>query len=313
MAQTILKKVLILVITVALVSFLAFSAFQLIGDPVARMLGAEATKEAVEELREELGFNRPLLTRYFEWAGNFLKGDMGTSYSYRLPVSSMVLPKLGVTVVLTLMAFAITCIASIGIGIYQARKPNSLLEKITTVANEIVMTIPPFFIGILFTVIFGLLLHLFTPGYYISFEESPSGFFAYMFFPALAIALPKTAQAVKMFRSQVLEQMRQDYIRTAYSRGMNRKTALNYHAFHNAIIPVISFLAVSLSEMLASCIIIEQIFSIPGIGRLLLSSIGGRDIPVVLAIVVILVLWVVLVNFIADIIYPLIDPRMKVK
>ena len=310
--KTILKKILILIVTVAIVSLLAFCAFQLIGDPVARMLGSEATPEAIEALREELGFNRPVMVRYLEWAGSFLKGDMGTSYSYKMPVTEMVLPKLLVTVVLTVMAFVITCVVSIVVGIYQVRRENSVFDRVMTVVNQIVMSIPPFFIGILFTVIFGLVFRLFTPGYYISPEESLAGFFGYLFFPALAIAIPKTAQAMKMLRSQTLEQMEQNYVRTAYSRGMNRKTVLNYHALHNAIIPVISFLAVSLSEMLASCIIIEQIFSIPGIGRLLLSSIGNRDIPVVLAVVVILVVWVIVVNFIADIIYPFIDPRIKV-
>lgn len=308
----VLKKFIILLVTAVLVSFLTFCAFQLIGDPAARMLGAEATPEAVAALREQLGFNRPLMTRYFEWAGSFVRGDMGTSYSYNLPVSDMVLPKLGVTVTLTLMAFAMTCIVSISLGIYQIRRENSTFDRVMTVVNQITMSIPPFFIGILLTVIFGLLLRFFTPGYYVAFSESAAGFFGYMIFPALAIAIPKIAQGVKLLRSQALEQMEQNYVRTAYSRGMNRKTVLNYHALHNALIPVISFLAISLSEMLASCIIIEQIFSIPGIGRLLLSSIGNRDFPVVLAIVVILVLWVIIVNFIADVIYPFIDPRMKV-
>ena len=305
------KKLLTLVITVILVSFLAFCAFQIIGDPVTRMLGTEATPEKVEALKEELGFNRPVMTRYFEWAGNFIRGDFGTSYSYKMPVADMVLPKLGVTLCLTLMAFVMTCAVSILLGLYQIRRPDSAIDRVMTVINQVMMSIPPFFIGILFTVVFGLVLHVFTPGYYISFSEDPLGFFGYMFFPSLAIAIPKIAQAIKLFRNQALEERNKDYLRTAYGRGMNSAQALNYHVLHNAIIPVISFFAVSLAEMLASCIIIEQIFSIPGIGRMLLSSIGTRDFPVVLAIVVILVLWVIIVNFLADIIYPLIDPRIK--
>ena len=308
----VLKKLLNLIVTVVIVSFLAFCAFQLIGDPVARMLGSEATPEKIAQLREELGFNRPLMTRYFEWAFNFLRGDMGTSYSYKLPVSEMVLPKLWTTVLLTLMAFVITCAASVSLGVYQVRLKSARVDRFMTVINQIVMSIPPFFIGILFTVLFGLVFHWFTPGYFVPFSESPSGFFGYMFLPALSIAIPKISQSVKMLRSQTGAELEKDYKRTAYSRGMNTRAAVNYHALHNAIIPVISFLAVSLAEMLASCIIIEQIFSIPGIGRLLLSSIGSRDFPVVLAVVVILVIWVIVVNYIADIIYPFIDPRIKV-
>ncbi|MBR0482341.1 MAG: ABC transporter permease [Firmicutes bacterium] len=307
------KRLINLIFTVLIVSFLAFCAFQIIGDPVARMLGSEATPEMVEQLKEELGFNRPLMTRYLEWAGNFLKGDMGMSYSYKMPVSEMVLPKLGTTVALTLMAFLMTCVLSISIGLYQVRLKSPRIDRIMTVVNQLVMSIPPFFIGILFTCIFGLVFRWFTPGYFISFRDDPLGFFGYLFLPALSIAIPKISQAVKMLRSQTGAELEKDYIRTAYSRGMNTGAAVNRHALHNAIIPVISFLAVSLAEMLASCIIIEQIFSIPGIGRLLLSSIGSRDFTVVLAIVVILVIWVILVNWAADIIYPLIDPRIKVK
>ena len=307
------KKLINLIITVIIVSFLAFCAFQIIGDPIARMLGSEATPEKIAQLREELGFNRPVLTRYLEWAGNFLKGDMGTSYSYKLPVSDMVLPKLGTTVALTLMAFVMTVILSLSIGVFQVRLKSPRIDRTMTVLNQIVMSVPPFFMGILFTCIFGLALKWFTPGYFVSFREDPLGFFGYLFFPALSIAIPKISQSVKMLRSQTGAELEKDYIRTAYSRGMNTGAAVNYHALHNAVIPVISFLAVSLAEMLASCIIVEQIFSIPGIGRLLLSSIGSRDFTVVLAIVVILVIWVILVNYLADMIYPLIDPRIKEK
>ncbi|MBR0481453.1 MAG: ABC transporter permease [Firmicutes bacterium] len=308
----VLKKLINLIVTLVLVSFLAFCAFQIIGDPVARMLGAEATPEKIAQLKEELGFNRPVMTRYLEWAGNFLRGDMGMSYSYKLPVAEMVLPKLGTTVALTLMAFVLTCVSSIFFGVFQVRLKSPKADRAMTIANQIIMSIPPFFIGILFTCLFGLVLHWFTPGYFVSFRDDPAGFFGYLFLPAVSIAIPKTSQAVKMLRSQTGAELEKDYIRTAYSRGMNTRAAVNYHALHNAIIPVISFLAVSLAEMLASCIIIEQIFTIPGIGRLLLSSIASRDFTVVLAIVVILVIWVIVVNYVADIIYPLIDPRIKV-
>ena len=306
-----IRKLCTLIITVFIVSFLAFAAFQLIGDPITHMLGTEATPEAEEALRESLGFNRPLPVRYFEWLVNFLKGDFGVSYSYNLPVHDMVVPKLGVTVTLTFFAFILTVLISIPLGVFQVRRENSAFDRIMTIINQIVMSIPPFFIGILLTCIFGLVLKLFTPGLYVSFAESPAGFFAYLFLPALSIAIPRIAQVVKMLRSNVLQQMTSEYVLTAYSRGMNRRQVLQKHALRNAMIPVATFLAVSLAEMLAASIIIEQIFSIPGIGRLLLASIGNRDVPVVLAIVVILALWVILVNFAADILYQFIDPRIK--
>ncbi len=307
----VLKKIGTLIITLLIISFLAFIAFQLIGNPIASMLGTNATPEAIEELTKELGFDRPVMIRYFEWLGNFIKGDFGISYSYHLPVTAMVAPKLGVTVTLTIFAFLLTVIISIPLGVLAARKENGLLDRTLLVLDQIIMAIPPFFIGILLTCIFGLVLRVFTPGLFISFNENPLGYIGYMLFPALSIAIPRIAMTIKMFRSAILSEMKQDYIRTAYARGANRKRALNEHALKNAIIPVISFLAVSLSEMLANCIVVEQIFSVPGIGRLLVSSIGTRDFTVVLAIVMILATWVVIVNFIADIIYQLIDPRIR--
>lgn len=307
-----LKKLGTLIITLLVISLLAFIAFQLIGNPIASMLGTNATPEAIEELTKELGFDRPVMVRYFEWLINFIKGDFGISYSYHLPVTDMVVPKLGITVCLTILAFALTVIISIPLGVLAARKENGLLDRTLLVADQIIMSIPPFFIGILLTCLFGLVLRVFTPGLFVSFSENPMGFLGYMIFPALSIAIPRIAMTIKMFRSAILLEMKKDYIRTAYARGANRKRALSEHALRNAIIPVISFLAVSLAEMLASCIVVEQIFSVPGIGRLLVSSIGTRDFTVVLAIVMILATWVVIINFIADIIYQLIDPRIRI-
>lgn len=307
-----LKKVAMLIVTLLIISFLAFCAFQLIGDPVASMLGTNATAEAVEALKEKMGFNRPLIVRYVEWLVNFVKGDFGVSYSYNLSVTAMVVPKLLMTVCLTVIAFAITILASVPLGALAARKENGSFDRALLITDQIVMSIPPFFIGILLTVVFGLILRLFVPGQFVSFDEDPKAFLAYMFFPALSIALPKIAMTIKMFRSSILSEMKKDYIRTAFSRGANRRRALREHAMKNAIIPVISLLAVSLSEMLASCIVIEQIFSVPGIGRLLVASIGTRDFTVVLAIVMILATWVVVINFLADIIYQLIDPRIRI-
>ncbi len=307
----ILKKLCTLVITLFIVSFLAFCAFQLIGDPVTAMLGTNATPEQAEALRETLGFNRPLLVQYGEWLVHFVQGDMGVSYSYNIPVSEMVLEKLPITLILTLMAFVLTVIISIPLGILTARRENGIFDRVMTVLNQVVMAIPPFFIGILLTCVFGLILHVFQPGNFDMVRNDPLSFLSYMIFPALSIAIPRIAMTVKMLRTSILEQMGQDYIRTAYSRGHDRDGVLWGHALRNALIPVVTFIAVSVAEMVAGSIVIEQVFSIPGIGRLLLVSIATRDFPVVQAIVVILALWVVVVNFIADVLYQYIDPRIR--
>ena len=306
-----IQKFCTLIITLFIVSFLAFAAFQLIGDPTTAMLGTNATPEQIAELPHTLGLDRPLLVRYGEWLLHFLQGDMGVSYSYNLPVADMVGEKLPITFILTMMAFALTVVVSIPLGILTARREGGVLDQAMTVLDQVVMSIPPFFIGILLTCVFGLILHLFQPGNFDAVRGHPLQYLGFMLFPALSIAIPRIAMTVKMLRSSILEQMGQDYIRTGYSRGLDKSGVLWRHALRNALIPVVTFIAVSVAEMVAGSIVIEQVFSIPGIGRLLLASIANRDFPVVQAIVVILALWVVVVNFIADVLYQCIDPRIR--
>jgi ABC-type dipeptide/oligopeptide/nickel transport system permease component len=168
-------------------------------------------------------------------------------------------------------------------------------------------------VGIVFCYLFGIIFRIFIPGDFVSFSDSPSKFFTYLIFPALSIAIPRIAMTVKMLRSSIISQSKKDYVRTAYSRGNSRASALRRHVLKNAMIPVISFIAVSMAEIVAGSIIIEQVFTIPGIGRLLLSSISNRDYPVVQAIVVIIAFWVAAVNFIADILYQYLDPRIRLR
>ena len=284
-----------------IVSLLAFLAFQVIpGSPATSMLGTNATPEKVAQLEEEMGLDDPVLVRYGRWVADFVQGDWGESYSYNLPVKDMVLEKLPATAALVL-------------GIATARREGSRLDRIITVVNQICMSIPPVFVGILLCFVFGITLRVFVPGNFVSFADSPGQFFLYMLFPALAVALSRMAMTVKMLRSSILDEMNKDYIRTAFSRGRTRVDALKKHALRNAMIPVIAFLAVTAAELVAGSIVVEQVFAVPGIGRLLLASIGSRDFPVAQAVVVLLAVWVVVVNFIADILYQYMDPRVRIQ
>jgi peptide/nickel transport system permease protein len=296
------------------VSLLAFLAFQVIsGDPATAKLGTNATPEAVEALREQMGLNRPVIVRYFSWLLDFIRGDFGTSYSYSMPVSDMLTDRLPITFALTLMSFIFVIAISIPLGILAAKHEGGVFDRIITVIDQVVMSIPPFFVGIVFCYLFGIIFRIFIPGDFVSFSDSPSKFFTYLIFPALSIAIPRIAMTVKMLRSSIISQSKKDYVRTAYSRGNSRASALRRHVLKNAMIPVISFIAVSMAEIVAGSIIIEQVFTIPGIGRLLLSSISNRDYPVVQAIVVIIAFWVAAVNFIADILYQYLDPRIRLR
>lgn len=308
------KRILILIATLLLVTILAFLAFQVIpGDPVLSMLGTEYTPERAEALRDELGLNGPLLVRYFSWLGGFLTGDFGVSYSYSMTVAELIGPQLPVTLTLTIMAFALILIISFPLGLFTARHEGGILDRILTVVNQIAMSVPPFLLGILLTYVFGLILRLFTPGNYISYRESVSGFLGYMIFPAVAVAVPKIAMTVKLLRGSLLSELHSDYVRTAYSKGNTKKSVLYRHVLRNALIPVLTFLAMTIADIVAGSIIIEQVFAVPGMGRMLLQSISARDYPVVQAIIVIIAFVVVLANFAADLIYQVVDPRIELR
>ena len=306
------KKLFTLILTLLLVSLLAFFAFQIIpGDPAIKMLGTQATPEKIAALQMKLGLDQPLPIRYLNWLKDFFFGDMGTSYSYNMSVSSMLAGKLPITLTLTLMSFIMIVAISIPLGIYTAKQKDRKVTKVIHVLNQISMSIPPFFMGILFTYVFGLILRLFTPGGYVSYTSSIGGFLGYLFFPAVAIAIPKVAMSTKMLQGSLLSEMKLDYVRTAYSRGNRTNGVLYHHVLKNAMIPVITFLGMTLADIVAGSIIIEQVFSIPGLGRLLITSIANRDYPVVQAIIVCIAVIVIIINFAVDIIYQIIDPRVR--
>lgn len=307
----VVRKILTMILTLLAVTFFVFLSFHVIsGDSATSMLGTEATPQKVAALREELGLNDPVLVQYGRWAAGLLHGDMGTSYSYRMPVTGMVANKIPVTITLTLMAFVLMVVISIPLGIYTAKHEGGVVDRIIYIINQIIMAIPPFFSGILITLIFGRIFKLFTPGGYVSYEKNFAGFVGYLFFPAVAIALPKAAMAVKLLRSSVIKEAKLDYVRTAYSRGNRTNDVLYKHVLKNALIPVVTFLGMALADMIAGSIIIEQVFSIPGLGRILLTSISNRDYPVVMAVIVCIAVLVLVVNMAVDLIYGLIDPRI---
>lgn len=308
------RKLLTMLLTLFAVTLFVFLSFHVIsGDPATSMLGTEATPTRVAALREELGLNDPVLVQYGRWAVHFMTGDMGTSYNYRLPVSDMVADKIPVTLTLTIIAFLLMVAISIPLGIYTARHAGGITDRIIYMMNQVIMAFPPFFSGILITLVFGRIFKLFTPGGYVSYQKDFWGFVGYLFFPALAIALPKAAMAVKLLRSSVIGETKLDYVRTAYSRGNTTRDVLYRHILKNALIPVVTFLGMALADMIAGSIIIEQVFSIPGLGRILLTSISNRDYPVVMAVIVCIALLVLVVNMAVDLIYGLIDPRISVE
>lgn len=314
------KKLLTLIMTLFLVSVAAFLAFQIIpGDVVTSILGTEATPEREEQLREELGLDKPPAERYFCWMRDVLKGDLGESYRYsknmneRMPVSELIGDKLPVTLWLAAVSVVLILIISIPLGVLWARSSHHFPDAVLGVITQITMAVPSFFLGILVTYLFGILFKLFTPGGYISYQEDFKGFLRYLLFPALSIALPKIAMTARFLRNSMLTELKSDYVRTAYSKGCSKRRVMYGHVLRNAMMPVITFLGMIISEIVAGSIVIEQVFGLPGIGRLLISSISTRDFPVVEILILYITFVVIFVYFLVDILYRVIDPRISEK
>ena len=306
------KKLAAMLLTMVIVSLLAFTAFSLIsGDAAEIMLGTQATPERLAALRAELGLDRPLPVRYLSWLLGFFTGDLGVSIQYNQPVWDLIAPKVLVTLCLSLLCFLLIAAVSVPLGLRSGGKSGGALDGLGTVVNQLCMAVPPFFTGILLSWGFGIALKWFMPG---SFPDLGRDFFGavkYLFFAAAAIAVPRVAMTVRMLRSTILTEMQRDYVRTAISRGSDRRRVLYRHVLKNALPPVVTFLAQTMAEIVAAGIVVEQVFVIPGLGRMLVTSISNRDYPVVQAIVVILAFWVVLAGTAADIINARIDPRLR--
>lgn len=224
------KKFGSLLLTLLLVSFLSFFAFSVIpGDAAKSQLGTEATPERIEALQKEMGLDRPVLERYASWVTGFFHGDLGTSYSYSMPVGELIRDKVPITIAITVIAFLMILVVSIPIGIFTAQHAGGHLDRLIMTINQVIMSVPGFFIGILITYLFGLILKWFQPGAYVPISENFSGFIGYLVAPSAAIALPRCSMAVKMLRSSVLSQLDADYVRTAYSRGNSTRRVMYHH------------------------------------------------------------------------------------
>ena len=314
------KKIVTLIMTLFLVSVAAFLAFQVIpGDVVTSILGTEATPEREEQLREELGLNKSPVWRYADWAGAVLHGDFGVSYRYSknmnemMPVKELIGDKLPVTLWLAVISMVLIVLVSIPLGVLWARSRNPILDGLLGVITQITMAIPAFFLGILVTFVFGIVLRFFTPGAYVSYQDDFQGFLRYLIFPAVSIALPRIAMTARFLRNSMLTELKADYVRTAKSKGCSWRRIVYGHVLRNAMMPVLTFLGMMIAETLAGSIVVEQVFGLPGIGRLLISSVSTRDFPVVEILILYITFVVIFVYFLVDILYRVLDPRISEK
>ena len=309
----IFKRVFIAVFTMFLVSVFCFLAFSVIkGDPAGVLSGIEGTPEQLELLRQQMGLDRSVISRYFNWLGNFLKGNPGNSLHFRgEAISAMVQQRLPVSFTLALLSLFFVVLISVPLSLLTVKRHGGTTDRIINFFTAAGISTPGFFLGLLFIFIFGFGLRFFIPGGYIDYKESFFGFLGSLFFPALAIAIPNAAILTKFLRGSLFQELQKDYVRTVKSKGASYLYILRRHVFKNAVIPAITVFGMIIAEVFSGSIIIEQVFTIPGIGRLLITAISSRDYPLIQALMVYIAFIVVIANTLADITIMLIDPRIR--
>lgn len=307
-----LKKLFAMILTVLLVSLIAFVAFEVIpGNPALSRLGVDAEESQFEALSAELGLDDPLNERLSKWVKGLLTGDLGTSMRYSVPVSGLILDRIPVTLSLALMAMMFITLIGIPLGIVSAKYGHRLPGILISMISQIGMAIPSFWSGIILMYIFGIVLRWVSPGGYVPWSEDPVGAFKSLLLPAIAIALPSIASTIRYTRNSVMDQMKSVYVQLALSKGLNINSVLYKHVLKNSLIPIVTVLGMIAANILGGSIVIEQVFTLPGLGRLLINAISTRDLPLVQGMVLYIAFIIVIINFLIDIVYTVIDPRIR--
>ena len=303
-----------LILTLLVVSLLVFAAFSVIpGDTARVMLGPEATDTQIELLRSELGLDRPLASRYVSWLWGVVSFNPGTSYAYNMSVGDLICQRLPVTLGMSAIAMLMVIVISYPLAIFSARKPGRIGDQVCSVIGHILFAIPPYVASLLLILLTGSLFSLLTVGNYVKPSEDFISYIGCLLLPSFAIALPKIAMSFKFLRSSIIEQRTADYVRTSKSHGLSDMKILFRHVLPNSNVSSITIISIILSDILGGSLIVEQVFNLPGLGRLLLSAISRRDFPLLSGIVFYLAFTTVLLYFISDIASSLADPRIRLK
>jgi len=309
-----LKRFLSLCISLAVASLLIFFVIEIApGDPASFMLGINAQPDTVAALRAELGLDVPKFERYLAWAQGMLTGDFGMSYTYRTPVSQMVADRLWVSLPLALFALALSTIIALPAGIYAAARRGKAGDVAVMSATQLGVAIPNFWFAMMLVLIFAIKLRWFAGGGFAGWDKGLVAVMWSLTLPAISLALPQAAILARVMRSALLDVMNEDFMRTARAKGLTTTQTLWKHGLRNALIPVLTIIGLQFSFLLAGGIIIEQVFYLPGLGRLVFQAISARDLIVVESVVMLLVFAVIVVNFAVDLAYATVDPRLRAR
>lgn len=301
-----------LILSLLVASVIIFLILEILpGDPAQFILGMNAQPDTLAALRAQLGLDAPPLMRYFGWMLGMLHGDFGISYTYRVPVSELINQRIGVSLPLALYALALTLIIAFPAGIFAAARRNTTSDVAVMGVTQFGVAVPNFWFAIILVWVFAVVLHWFSAG---GFPGWDKGFWLglrALTLPAIALALPQASILARVMRSALLDTLEEDYIRTARAHGLSRSATLWRHAVRNALIPVLTIVGLQFAFLLAGGIIIENVFFLPGLGRLIFQGITQRDLIVVKSVVMLLVFAVILVNFLVDLSYLAVDPRLR--
>ena len=313
MIRYVLGRLTSLVISLFVASIVIFGVIEVIpGDPAAFMLGVNARPDTIAALRAEMGLDQPLITRYFDWVNGMMQGDIGHSWTYKTPVSELIADRIWVSLPLALYALILSTLIAFPAGIYAASRRGRAGDVTIMGATQLGVAIPNFWFAMILVLIFAINLRWFSAGGFPGWDD-PAQALKSLTLPAIALALPQAAILARVMRSSLLDMLGEDFIRTARAKGLSRRKALWKHAVRNALIPVLTIIGLQFSFLLAGGIIIEQVFFLPGLGRLIFQSISARDLIVVESVVMLLVFTVIVVNFAVDMAYAAVDPRLRAK
>ena len=300
------------VATLVLASIVVFSVLEVLpGDPARLMLGMNASQEQVDVLRQEMGLDQPVASRYLAWVGGMANGDLGRSYTYSSPVTELIGERITVSLPLALMALLLSTAIALPVGLFSAARRGRPADTVAMSMAQIGVAIPNFWFALLLIYVFAVWLRIVPAGGFAGWSAGVWPAFKSLLLPAVALALPQAAILSRITRSALLEVLDEDFIRTARAKGLPQPIVLRRHALRNAMIPVLTIVGLQFAFLIAGTIIIENVFYLPGLGRLVFQAITQRDLIVVEGVIMVLVASVILVNLLVDLCYAVIDPRLR--
>lgn len=313
MGYFIFRRTVGFVLTLLAVSLVVFAVMNVLpGDPALTILGMDATEDALAALRAQLGLNDPLATRYVNWVWNALQGDFGISHSFRVPVADLIVERLPMTVSLAVAGMVVTLILALGLGIGAAAQHRKIGDWGVMFLSQLGIAVPAFWLSMLLVLLFAVNLRWLPPGGFAGWSD-PVAAIRSLILPTIALAVVQSAVLARVTRSAALEVMRQDFVRTARASGLSRRRVLWRHVLPNAMVPIVTIVGMQFASLVTGTIVIENVFYLPGLGRLIFQSISNRDLPAVQALVMLFAAIVVTANFVVDLLYVVIDPRLKAR